>query len=315
MHTSASAELKTVQPKPNKRKKKVANEVLATAFLTPYFTFFILFSIIPIFYGLYVSFHKWNLIGKEKFVGLANYAYALKDPDFWSSLWHTTYFVLLSTPLLILISFSLSLILDSKIMGKTLLRTVYFLPNILSVAVISYIWIFVLQPYSGLLNSLLKKLSILGAESELFWLADQNLAWVSIVLITVWWTQGFNMIIFLAGLQGIPTEHYEAATIDGANAWQRLLFITLPAMRSLIVLVTVLTTIASFKVFGQVWLVTRGGPANSTRTMIQYIYETGFSSNELGLATAMSFIFFVLLIGLSILQFKFFGGRKEKGVA
>lgn len=297
------------QRTPNKRRWR--NELLASVFLAPYMTFFLVFSIIPIFYGLYVSFHKWTLIGKDTFVGLENYVYALADSDFWASLWHTTYFVLLATPLLILVSFSLSLLLDSRVRGRTFLRTVFFLPNILSVAVISYIWIFVLQPYSGLLNSVLKKLGLLQPEHDIFWLADPNLAWVSIVAITVWWTQGFNMIVFLAGLQGIPAEHYEAATIDGANAWKRLLYITLPAMRGLIALVTVLTTIASFKVFGQVWLVTRGGPANQTRTMIQYIYETGFSSNELGLATAMSFLFFILLLTLAMLQFKFFRGRGE----
>jgi len=292
-------------------KKKWYNDLLAAAFLAPYMTFFIVFSIIPIFYGLFVSFHSWTLIGKDAFVGFENYAYALRDEDFWASLWHTTYFVLLSTPSLVLVSFALSLILDSRIKGRTLLRTVFFMPNILSVAVISYIWIFVLQPYGGLMNSVLRKLGLLSPEGEIFWLADPNLAWVSIVIITVWWTQGFNMIVFLAGLQGIPAEHYEAATIDGADAWKRLLYITLPAMRGLIVLVTVLTTIASFKVFGQVWLVTRGGPANETRTMIQYIYETGFSANDLGLATAMSFIFFVLLVVLAVLQFKFFNGKEE----
>lgn len=311
MNTATSVTQKPVRTATKKRKRKLYNELLATAFLTPYFTFFIIFSIVPIFYGLFVSFHKWTLIGKEEFVGLENYIYAINDPDFWSSLWHTTYFVLISTPLLIMVPFALSLILDSKLKGSTFLRTVYFMPNILSVAVISFIWIFVLQPYTGLLNSFLHKISVLAPEQELFWLNEPNLAWFSIVIITVWWTQGFNMIIFLAGLQDIPVDHYEAATLDGANFWQKLKYITLPAMRGLIVLITVLTVIASFKVFGQVWLVTRGGPANETRTMIQYIYETGFSSNELGLATAMSFIFFVMLIVLSFLQFKFFGGKKD----
>lgn len=296
-------------------KASIRNEWMAAAFLTPYFTFFLVFSILPIFYGLFVSFHDWTLIGKDQFVGLKNYIYAVTDSDFWASLWHTTFFVILSVPLLIFVSFSLSLLLDANLRGRTFLRTAYFLPNILSVAVISYIWIFVLQPYSGLLNSLLMKIGLLEEGSEIFWLAEPNTAWISIVMITVWWTQGFNMIIFLAGLQSIPSEHYEAATIDGANAWQRLLFITLPAMRGLIALITVLTTIASFKVFGQVWLVTRGGPANATRTMIQYIYETGFRSNELGLATAMSFIFFIILLVLSILQFTFFGRKGDEAVS
>ncbi|MBT2760337.1 sugar ABC transporter permease [Paenibacillus sp. ISL-20] len=294
-----------------KRKRKLQNELLATGFLAPYFSFFILFSIVPIFYGLFVSFHDWTLIGKEGFVGLQNYLYALKDSDFWASLWNTTYFALISTPFMIVTPFLLALILDSKVKGKTFLRTVFFMPNVLSVAVVSFVWIFLLAPYSGLVNTVLHNLGILSPESEIFWLNEPQLAWISIVMITLWWTQGFNMIVLLAGLQDIPAEHYEAATLDGANAWQRLKFITLPAMRGLLVLITVLQVIASFKVFGQVWLVTRGGPGNETRTMIQYIYETGFTANDLGLSTSMSFIFFVFLTVLSFLQFKIFGKKSD----
>jgi len=297
---------------PQKLRKKRNNNGIAALFLTPYFAFFILFSIVPIFYGLYVSFHKWSLTGKQAFVGLDNYLYAIKDPDFWASLGHTGYFVLLSTPLLILVPFGLALILDAKLKGRTFLRTVYFMPNILSVAVISFVWIFILRA-DGLLNTVLRDVGILGLEQELFWLDEPKLAWISIVLITTWWTQGFNMIIFLTGLQDIPADHYEAATIDGANAWKRLIYITLPAMRELAILITVLTVIASSKVFGQVFLVTRGGPANETRTMIQYIYETGFTSNELGLSTSMSFMFFVMLIVASFLQFKFFSRKSDRG--
>lgn len=311
MNPATAQEPKLVDMSIGKRKRKLRNEMLATGFLAPYFCFFILFSIIPIFYGLFVSFHDWTLIGKEGFVGLQNYLYALKDPDFWASLWNTTYFAIISTPFMIITPFLLALILDSKVKGRTLLRTVFFMPNILSVAVVSFIWIFVLAPYSGLLNTVLHNIGILGPEQEIFWLSEPNLAWISIVMITLWWTQGFNMIVLLAGLQDIPVDHYEAATLDGANAWQRLKYITLPAMRGLIVLITVLQVIASFKVFGQVWLVTRGGPGNETRTMIQYIYETGFTANDLGLSTSMSFIFFVFLVVLSFLQFKFFGRKSD----
>ncbi|WP_282942571.1 sugar ABC transporter permease [Paenibacillus sp. RC67] len=291
-----------------KRKVNWYNEWLGSAFIAPYFIFFIIFSLVPIFYGLWVSFHKWTLVGKDHFVGLDNYIYAIQDVDFWLSLWHTTLFVLISTPVLVLIPFVLALLIDQKIKGRTILRTVFFTPNILSVSVVSSVWIFVLKPYNGLLNHILHTV---GIEKELFWLSEPGLAWVSIVIITLWWTQGFNMMIYLAGLQDIPTEHYEAATIDGANHWQKLKYITLPAMRGIFVLITVLQVIGSFKIFGQVWLVTRGGPGNQTRTMIQYIYETGFSANDLGRATAMSFIFFLILITFSFLQFKFFSGNKD----
>ncbi|WP_233147204.1 carbohydrate ABC transporter permease [Paenibacillus selenitireducens] len=294
-----------------KRKRKLNNELLASAFLGPYFIFFLVFSIVPIFYGLFVSLHDWTLIGKVKFVGLDNYVYALQDSDFWASLWNTSYFVLISTPLMIITSFGLALILDSRIKGRTFLRIIFFMPNILSVAVVSFIWIFVLAPYSGLVNTVLHNIGLLSLGTELFWLDDPNLAWISIVMITLWWTQGFNMILLLAGLQDIPIDHYEAATLDGANTWAKFKFITIPAMRGLIVLITVLQVIASFKVFGQVWLVTRGGPGNETRTIIQYIYETGFTANNLGLSTAMSFMFFIFLIILSFFQLKFFGKKVD----
>ncbi|GAA4852665.1 sugar ABC transporter permease [Paenibacillus vulneris] len=302
-----TADPKSTRKARTRRKLNKYNEWLGSAFIAPYFVFFITFSLVPIFYGLWVSFHKWTLVGKVSFVGLENYIYAVKDVDFWLSLWHTTLFVLISTPVLVLVPFLLALIIDQKMKGRTLLRTVFFTPNILSVSVVSSVWIFVLKPYNGLLNNILHTI---GVEKELFWLSEPGLAWISIVMITLWWTEGFNMMIYLAGLQDIPAEHYEAATIDGAGAWQKLRFITLPAMKGIFILITVLQVIASFKIFGQVWLVTRGGPGNQTRTIIQYIYETGFSANDLGRATAMSFIFFLILITLSFLQFKFFSGKK-----
>lgn len=311
MDTAAAYEREPAGPGRGRNRRKLYNELLGGAFIAPYMIFFLTFSILPIFYGLYVSFHHWTLAGKDEFAGLANYTYALQDADFWASLWHSTYFVLLSTPLMIAVPFVLALLVDSKLKGRTLLRTIFFMPQVLSVAVVSYIWVFILAPYGGLFNTALRHLGILAADTELFWLNEPDLAWISIVMITVWWTQGFNMIVLLAGLQDIPAEHYEAATLDGAGGWQRLRYITLPAMRGVLLIVTVLQVIASFKVFGQVWLVTRGGPGNETRTMIQYIYETGFSANELGLATAMSFFFFVFLLVLSFLQFKFFSRKGD----
>lgn len=284
------------------------NNITAIMFLTPYFAFFIIFTIIPIFLGIWVSFNKWSLVGREKFVGIDNYITVIKDPDFWSSLWHTTFFTIISTPVLVILPLIVAIILDQKIKGRTFLRATFFIPNILSVAVISSIWVFILQPYTGFLNY---QLHLLGIEKELFWLNDPILAWISVVLITTWWTSGFNMILFLAGLQNIPQEHYEAAIIDGATIWQAIKYVTLPELKSLIGLIIILQVIASFKVFGQIWLTTRGGPGNATRPIIQYIYETGFVSNELGLANAMSFLFFIILVILSVIQFKYFGGNRD----
>ncbi|WP_273702759.1 sugar ABC transporter permease [Thermoanaerobacter sp. A7A] len=248
------------------------------------------------------------MAGRENFAGIKNYIIVVKDIDFWLSLWHTTFFTIISTPVLIILPFFLALILDQKLIGRTALRAIFFIPNILSVAVVSSAWVFILQPYTGFLNYQLHKL---GIESELFWLNETSLAWISIVIITTWWTMAFNMMLFLAGLQDIPKEHYEAAAIDGANIWQMIRYITLPELKPIILMVTILQVIASFKVFGQIYLVTRGGPGNATRPIIQYIYETGFTSGNLGLASAMSFVFFVILAILSYLQVRYLGGNQE----
>jgi multiple sugar transport system permease protein len=277
-------------------------QLLAWLFLLPYLFFYLWFMFYPILKGFIISLNKWTIGMDPKFIGLKNYKVMFKDTNFWEALWNTVYFVLISTPSLVVVGLILALIVNAGMKGTTFLRSAFFLPHILSISVISSIWVFVLQPYTGLVNSILHGF---GIAEEIFWLNEANLAWMSILIATIWWTVGFNMVLFLAGLQEIPNDLYEAARIDGANSWDCFWNITLPSLRGVIILIVVLTSIASFKLFGQPWLMTHGGTGTATRGLVQYIYETGFRRNDMGLASAMSYVLFLVMILFAVIQFKF----------
>lgn len=284
----------------NKRLLKL--NLFAWVFLAPYLLFYSIFMLYPIVKGFIVSLYEWTIGNERTFVGLGNYKAMFQDSFFWESLGNTLYFVVISTPTLVVVGILLALLVNAKLIGTGFLRSAFFLPHILSISVISSIWVFVLQPYTGLLNSVLKSI---GVGTEVFWLSSPNLAWFSILLATIWWTVGFNMILFLAGLQEIPDDLYEAARIDGASSWHCFRYITLPSLKGVILLVVVLQSIASFKLFGQSYLMTNGGPGTATRTLVQYIYEKGFRANEMGLASAMSYVLFLVMILFALVQFKF----------
>ncbi len=287
---------------------KLSGNIKAIPFLLPFFIFYVVFTIFPIVKGLQMSFYDWSLIQKMDFVGLKNYIMMFQDPDFWSSLWNTTLFTILSTPTMIVLGLSLALMANTRSKLRGFFRGAYFLPSILSVSVISYIAIFILQPYTGFLNSILH---LIGIEGEPLWLANSTLAWVSIVGVTLWWTVGFNMILFLAALQEIPDYLYEAANIDGATPWQKFWNITFPQLIPIGRVVLLLQILSSYKVFAQILLITGGGPGTTTRPLIQYIYETGFDKFNLGYAATMSYALFFILLILSLIQLR---NRSDQGV-
>ncbi len=289
-----------------KHTRRVGEQGLAWLFLLPYLGFYSWFMLYPIFKGFIISLNKWSIGATPEFVGLRNYAVMLRDHYFWEALGHTVLFVFLSTPSLVVVGLAFALIANAGLKGTTFLRSAFFLPYILSISVISSIWVFVLRPYTGLMNAILHRL---GVVQEIFWLSDTRLAWISILIATVWWTVGFNMVLFLAGLQEVPDDLYEAASIDGANRWHSFRYITLPSLRGVIALIMVLQSIASFKLFGQPWLMTQGGPGTATRTLVQYIYETGFRGNNMGQASAMSYVLFLVMIVFAVFQFKFLSNR------
>lgn len=223
------------------------------------------------------------------------------DSQFWLSFGNTVGFVLMSTPLIVGVGLALALALNRPGRWTGILRTMFFAPYVLSVAVLTLIWAFLLNPQLGLIGSLS---AFLGQE-PISWLTSTSLAMPAIVVATLWWTVGFNVVLFLAGLQDIDPSLYDAASIDGAGSPSKFWNITLPGLSRTTLLVLVLQVIASFQIFGQVFIMTRGGPNGATRVSIQHIYEAGFRDFQLGYASAMSVFLFLVMIIVSALQFRF----------
>lgn len=278
----------------------------AILFSLPFLIVYLAFLVLPIFYGLYLSFFDWNILSGKRFIGFQNFIDAFNDDKFLSSLWHTTEFVLISTPTTILAGFLMSLVvMSSSKLGKSA-ETVFFMPYILSITVVGTLWSWIFQGNFGVLNQILAALGL----KTVGWLTDPNVAMLSIVGATIWWTAGFNMILFTAGMKQIPDDVYEAAKLDGASYFTTLGKITIPLLRDTSILVLILQVIASFKVFGQSYVMTGGGPYGSTRVLVQYIYETGFTYFKMGYASAMSILLFLIILVISVVQFAATKGEK-----
>ncbi|WP_410772202.1 carbohydrate ABC transporter permease [Fontibacillus sp. BL9] len=289
---------------------KLRADVQALLFLLPFLVVYFMFTIWPMIKGVEMSFYKWTLIKKMKYVGLGNYERMFQDHEFWASIWHSTIFVIITTPLMIVLAIILALIANRNSRLQRFYRSVFFIPSILSVAVASFLGLFVFQPYTGLVNSLLHLVKLLPEGSEIFWLSETNLAWIAISLLTLWWTVGFNFILYLSAMQDVPDEVYEAARLDGATDAQIFWRITLPLLSPITKTITMLQIIASFKVFMQIYVMTGGGPLDQTRPVIQLIWQTGFRKNDLGYASAMSYMLFAILLVLSGIQY-WVNNRKE----
>lgn len=282
-------------------------------FLAPYLFLFLLFVIGPAIFGFWMSLHDWDfqLPGKP-FVGLQNYK-DLFDPlsataePFWHGMRATAIFTVASVPFLVGLPLALAVLLNRNFPGRTFFRAVYFAPFVLGVAVVGLMFRYILDTSFGILNAFL---GLFGAP-EIGWTNDQPWAWIALVGVTVWWTIGFNAVIYLAGLQDIPAEQYEAAEIDGANTWQQFLNVTLPGLRPVTVFVVTITLLASANMFGQSVLITQGGPGDSTRTALMVITDTGFSQFRMGQATAMSYLLALSLAIVSIINFAWLRERKS----
>ncbi|UPK46815.1 carbohydrate ABC transporter permease [Paenibacillus pabuli] len=283
--------------------KKMRADLQALVFLLPFLIIYGLFTIWPMIKGVEMTFYKWTLIKKMDFVGLDNFRKVFLDREVWEAIWHSTFFVFLSTPTMIILAILLALIANRKSSLQKFYRIIFFIPSVLSVAVAAYLGLFVFQPYTGFVNSFLHLVQLLPQNAEIFWLTETGLAWVVITVITLWWTVGFNFILYLSAMQEIPDEIYEAARLDGASDTQIFWRITLPYLNPLTKTITMLQIIASYKVFMQIYVITGGGPLDQTRPIIQLIYQTGFKNNNLGYAATMSYILFVILLVLSALQY------------
>jgi multiple sugar transport system permease protein len=267
---------------------------------TPFFLLYFLFLLWPVISAAWKSLFSESLAGgSSSWRGLGNYGELIGDSDFWWAMWHTLWFTVLSSVPLVILPLALALLVNRVAKGQWLFRLAFFAPYVLPVSVIVLIWQWLYQPGFGLINGYLTKIGL----EEVNWLGAQGTAMIAVVIATVWWTLGFNFVLFLAGLQEIPRDLFEAAALDGAGPWQQIRRITLPLLMPTTVLVIVLQVIASLKVFDQIYLLLQGGPNFSTRPAVQYIYETGFTQYRTGYASALSIVFFLLIVLISALLF------------
>lgn len=275
-------------------------------FSIPFLVVYLAFMIFPLLFGLYISFFKWNILSTATFTGLENYKTLFKDEMFYSSLWHTLQFVLITTPTLLVIGFVMALAVTGGSPLKAVMENIFFFPYIFSMTVVSILWAWLMQKDFGVFNHSLTQMGL----APISWLTNEKYAMWSVGLTTLWWTAGFNMILFSAGIKQIPHEIYESAWIDGATWLQGIRHITIPLVKSTTVLCLILQVIASFNVFGQVFVMTGGGPHGTTRVLVQYIYETGFKYYKMGYSAAMSYILFLIILLISFLQYTLLG-RKD----
>lgn len=287
------------------RKKKIGiqaiAELKAIVYIVPFLIPFVIFYLWPVLRGAWISLHVWNIQGMQRYVALDNYKRIFENSDFYKYLWNSFYFVLICAPTVIVLGLILALIINQRIWMRTLIRSVYFLPYVMSVSVMSFIWLKLFDPKNGPVNALL---GLLGLPQDINWLTDHRFVWWAITIATDWWTVGFVMVLFLAGLQEIPQDHYEAATIDGAGAWSKFWYITLPGLSRVMKIQVFYQVISCLKLFGQVQIMTGGGPGDSTNTMIRYIYVTGFKKDMFGLASAQSIVFCIIMLLIAVIQFK-----------
>jgi multiple sugar transport system permease protein len=284
-------------------------------FLAPFAVLFIGFILIPAVYGFWISLHDYDyLLPHQPWVGLRNYtdlfsAGSRDGKDFWQSIRATSVFTVLSVPFLVVCPLGIAVLLNRAFPGRTFFRAVFFTPYVLGVAVVGVLFRFLLDPNIGMVNFYLDKL---GLAQDIPWTTQLPWAWISLVAMTVWWTLGFNAIIYLAGLQDISPELYEAARVDGASPAQQFRYITLPGLRPVLLFVMTLTILASANMFGQSFLITKGAPGTSTRTAIMYISQVGLAQYRQGAAAAMSYIVAVILIGISLLNFRVFRSSQDE---
>lgn len=278
----------------------------AYIFLAPAMSAIFAFFFIPVIAAFIISFTDFDIYSlsdftNARFIGFRNYLNLFEDPLFWQALTNTFYFVLVAGPLSIAVSLGAAMLLNSKLVKfKSIFRLTYFLPVVTTLIAVSIIWRFIYHPKFGILNYLLGFVGI----NPIDWLGDPNLALPAIILMSVWKSFGYNMIIFIAGLQNIPQYLYEAAEIEGASGWQKFKSITLPMLAPTTLFVSIITMIGYFQLFAEPYVMTQGGPLNSTLSIVLYMYNEGFRWWNMGYSAAIAFILFFIIFIATIIQFK-----------
>lgn len=282
------------------RKLQRQRDIVGYLFLAPNLIGFIIFMLIPFLYAFYISFFNWDGITEMQFTGLRNYVKLITNEGFRISFVNTLYYTLLNVPLIIIFGLGLALAVNTITKCKALFRTVFFLPNIVTVVSIVIVWQAFYHPVYGPLTMILKAL---GVENTPQWISDPKWAMICIIIMSIWINAGYYMIIFLAALNNVPESYYEAAEIDGAGKISRFFNITLPMISPSMFFAIIIAIINSFKVFDQVALLTQGGPGRSTNVLVYYVYQQSFKYYKFGEASAAAFILFALILIITVIQY------------
>lgn len=280
---------------------KNKSEKMGYLMAAPYMVYFLMFSAFPILFSLFLVFHRWNIVGPMKWVGLANLTMMVSDPLFWKSIWNTVRFLLIHIPLQVIVALVLAEVLNQKIKARAFFRASFFLPVVVSGVVVTILWKQLYSTDTGLLNAMLAVVGIGKVE----WITDPAMAMPSIAIMATWKNVGLYLILFLAGLQNVPAYMYEAADMDGASTFQKFRYITIPAINPVIVMVIILSTINGFSLFIEPYVMTGGGPLNSTLSTVLYIYRQGFSFYKMGYAATLGFVLAGIIFVVVLVQRKF----------
>ncbi len=278
-----------------------ANRITAYLFLFPNVLGFFVFTLIPILFAFGLCFVKWDFANPMEFIGARNFLRLFRDEGFQISFWNTLYYTVASVPLTIVSALGLAMLLYQKVKGMKWFRTVYFFPYISSMIAVAVVWNMLYHPTMGPINHLLKMIGITHPPE---WTASVIWAMPAVILMGVWKQVGYYMVIYLAGLQSIPEQLYEAAIIDGVNPWQKFRYITLPMLSPSTFFVSVLLVINSFKVFDQILIMTDGGPGRATNVLVYYIYYQAFQYFKFGYASAIAMVLFVIVLIITFVQFR-----------
>ena len=280
--------------------RKRDERVAAYIFVAPAVILLIAFLVVPMIYTVYFSGFKYQIMRPDamKFIGFENYQKLFSDKNFWLALKNTVYFTVIVVPCQCVLALALALLVSKKFRGVAVFRTMYFAPQLTSMVVISVLWsvLYNANPNTGLINSILVSLGM----SPIKFLSDASTAMNSIIFMSAWQGAGYQMMIFLAGLQGIPRDQYEAASVDGATKIKHFLYITIPGLKGTIKYVIMITMIQAMKLFTQPYIMTQGGPKNSTKTLVYYIYTQGFQKGNFGYACSIAAVFFVIVVCMSM---------------
>ncbi|GEL67168.1 carbohydrate ABC transporter permease [Marinilactibacillus psychrotolerans] len=292
--------METQMKRDSLKKRKLKERLTAYSFIAPNFIGFAIFTLGPIFFAIMLAFHQWDGSNDMTFIGLDNFREMFGDDRVKDALWNTIVYVLATVPLTLACALFLATLLNSKIKGRNIFRTIAFFPYVASLVAVAAVWNMIFHPVNGPINEILRMIGILDPPR---WAADSEWAMFTLVLFSVWKQMGYYMVIFLAGLQGVSEELYEAANLDGAGRWGKFWHVTLPQLRPVTFFVLMILTINSFKVYDFVYMITQAGPGTSTLVLVYEIYNTAFLNWNLGYSSAISMLLLGLVLIVTLVQF------------